>query len=295
MLSEAEFIRSLADVNFKGRGPKALRLFEVKDEFFKRLKAELVELTERYSPSLVQDHGHATNWTNPFGAAVQFSLLNRSGRVNDTSTDHNLSVAGKSFHYPKEFPTLDGFIRTFPHAVNMRLNGMGQKSGLSPHEENVVHWCGLRSPARFFVRARFHLPIQTNPKAMLLLDGETFHFEERFVYFFNNGAVHSANNLGDTYRYHLVWDMLLSRAAFSLMFGHAPVPTFLERVPESRREVAPSASVNVEDYALSGLELRLYRLMQLKRVGISQGQFHSKIYGPIARRAPIRIGFAEPR
>lgn len=292
---EAEFIRSLADVNFRGAGPKALRLFKVKDEFFQRLQAELVQLTERYSPSEVQDYGHATNWTNPFGAAVQFSLLNGSGRIDDPSTDHNLSVSGKSFHYSREFPTIDQFIRAFPHAVNMRLNGMGQKSGLSPHEENVVHWCGLKSPRRFFVRARFHLPIQTNPKALVLLDGETFHFEERYIYFFNNGAVHSANNQGDTYRYHLVWDMLLSREAFSLMFAQEKVPPFFERVPEGEREVAPSGNVEVQDYAISGLELRLYRLMQLQRMGVTPGQFHSKVYGPLARHAPIQIGFAEAR
>lgn len=295
MASEREFIRSIADVNFNGAGPKALRLFRVKDELFDRLSGELKQLTERYSPSRVADYGHATNWTNPFGAAVQFSLLNRSGRFDDTSADHDLSLSGKSFHYAAEFPAVDELIRAFPHAVNMRLNGMGQKSGLSPHEENVVHWCGLKNPRRFFVRVRFHLPIQTNPQALVLLDGQTFHFEERYIYFFNNGAVHSANNQGDRYRYHLVWDMLLSRETFNLMFAQEGLPGFLEGISEGERQVLPSGTVNVEDYAIAGLELRLYRLMRLQRLGVTPGQFHSKLYGPLLRRAPLQISFAEAR
>lgn len=295
MRSESDFLRSIASVNFNGAGPKALRLFEVEAGFFARLRAELERLTEAYAPSHVETYGHATNWTNPFGAAVQYSLLNRSGKFDDTSSDHNLSLAGKSFHHGAEFPTVAEFIRAFPHALNMRLNGMGKKSGLSPHEENVVHWCGPKQPGRFFVRVRFHLPIQTNPQALVLLDGETFHFEERFIYFFNNGAVHSANNQGETYRYHLVWDMLLSRETFALMFEQEQLPPFLRGVPGDRREVAPSGVVAVDDYAISGLELRLYRLMRLERLGIKPGRFHSKVYSPLARKAPLELTFAGAR
>jgi hypothetical protein len=295
MRSDSEFLRSVASVNFNGTGPKALRLFQVEAGFFEQLKTELVRLTTAYSPSQVQDYGHATNWTNPFGAAVQFSLLNRSGKFDDTSCDHNLSLTGKAFHHASEFPRVAEFIGAFPHALNMRLNGMGKKSGLSPHEENVVHWCGPKRPHQFFVRARFHLPIQTNPQAMVLLDGETFHFEERTIYFFNNGAVHSANNQGDTYRYHLVWDMLLSRETFALMFAQQELPHFLRGVPEGQREVAPAGAVTVVDYAIAGLELRLYQWMQLNRLGVTPGQFHSKFYSPLARRAPFELTFAGAR
>ena len=74
MRSESDFLRSIASVNFKGAGPKALRLFEVEQGFFGRLRAELERLTEAYAPSHVETYGHATNWTNPFGAAVPGQL-----------------------------------------------------------------------------------------------------------------------------------------------------------------------------------------------------------------------------
>lgn len=295
MHSASPFIRSIANANFNAAGPKALKLFTVQPAFFERLRDELQLLTERYSPSRVQDYDHATRWTNPFGAAVQFSLLNRSGRLDDTSSDHNLSLLGKSFHYASEFPTVGEFIRAFPHALNMRLNGMGEKSGLSPHEENIVHWYGPRKPTQFFVRVRFHLPVQTNEKALLLLGGETFHFEERTLYFFNNGTVHSANNQGNKYRYHLVWDMLLTRETFQQMFEQANVPSFLDGVPEGDREVTPAGAVEVDDYAISGLGLRIYRLMRLQRLGVKPGQFHSMLYSPLARQVPLKLDFADVR
>ena len=44
------------------------------------------------------------------------------------------SVEGKSLHYSEEYPIISKFISAFPGLRNMRLNGMGEKSGLSPHE-----------------------------------------------------------------------------------------------------------------------------------------------------------------
>jgi hypothetical protein len=295
MHSSSAFLKSLADVNFHRPGPKALELFRVEGGFFERLRAELEQLTERHAPSKMTDYGHSSSWANPYGNAVQFSLLNKSGRLDDTSTDHNLSTRGKAFHHAEEFPTLAQLIRAFPHATNMRLNGMGKKSGLSPHDENVVHWCGPGRPRDFFVRARFHLPIQTNPGAHLLMGGEKFHFEERRIYFFHNGTVHSANNEGDTYRYHLVWDMLLTQQTYEQMFlGLHPAP-FLQAVPQSEQRVPPVGALQVDDFELSGLGLRLYRLLQLQRLGVKKGMFQTRVFDPIARRAPVRLVYSDVR
>jgi len=71
MCSVDSFVKALADVNTHGPGPRTLKLFKVRE------------------PSSVGDYDHVTNWTQPFGQAVQFSLLNASGRFDDTSTDHN--------------------------------------------------------------------------------------------------------------------------------------------------------------------------------------------------------------
>jgi hypothetical protein len=267
----------------------------VEESFFAQLRAELEQLTRRYSPSQVSDYGHVTKWTQPFGEAVQFSLLNTSGKLDDPSTDHNLSVRGKSFHHGVDFPRIARFISAFPHALNMRLNGMGKKSGLSPHEENVIHWYGPKRPTRFFARVRFHLPMQTNNQAHLLLDGETFHFEAGYIYFFHNGTVHSANNLGDTYRYHLVWDMLLTRETYAQMFqGNAGVE-FLKPLSSREREVQATGKIAVGEYAISGLGLYMYRKLRLERLGVKPSQFQSKVFDPLARQMPLRLDYAEVR
>jgi Aspartyl/Asparaginyl beta-hydroxylase len=295
MRAASSFIQSIADVNFHGRGPKTLRLFKLEEHFFAQLRAELEQLTRRHSPSQVGDYGHVTNWTQPFGEAVQFSLLNTSGKLDDPSTDHNLSLRNKSFHHGADFPQLAHFISAFPHALNMRLNGMGKKSGLSPHEENVIHWCGPKRPTRFFARVRFHLPMQTKAQAQLLMDGETFHFEAGYIYFFHNGTVHSANNLGDTYRYHLVWDMLLTRETYAQMFQGNTHVDFLQPVPAPEREVPATGKIAIGDYAISGLGLYMYRKLRLERLGVRPSQFHSKVFDPVARQVPLRLDYAEER
>ena len=193
------------------------------------------------------------------------------------------------------FPTVAKFISAFPHALNMRLNGMGKKSGLSPHEENVIHWYGAARPTRFFARVRFHLPMQTNEQALMLMQGETFHFQAGYVYFFHNGTVHSANNQGDTYRYHLVWDMLLSRETYAQMFQGKAGVDFLSPVAEQERDVPPVGKVSIDDYAISGLGLALYRMMRLDRLGVKPAQFHSKVFDPLARQAPLRLDYADAR
>lgn len=50
--------------------------------------------------SIKVDEGHITNWTSPFGDAVQYSLKNKSGDFNDTSIDHDLNLTDKKSHHP---------------------------------------------------------------------------------------------------------------------------------------------------------------------------------------------------
>src|SRR6185503_10205581 len=111
------------------------------------------------------------------------------------------------------------FISAFPEAANMRLNGLGTRGGLSPHEEHVVR----RQPdGACWLSVRFHLPVRTTAEAEVLLDGELFRLEEGAVFLFNNGCVHSAVNRGPEFRYHLVWDMPLTARVFRLMFQATP-------------------------------------------------------------------------
>jgi len=169
--------------------------------WFSSIQEEVRNLQAARPPSDPGDKSHPTNWTKPYGNVTQHSLFNDSGNTADTATDHNLKIEGKSFVVP-ECAALNRLFSIFTNrALNFRLNGMLPKAGLSPHEENIIH--GEK------VRVRFHLPIFTNEQAKVMLDGEKFHLRPGYIYFFNNGSVHSAENGGQESRYHLVWDVFL--------------------------------------------------------------------------------------
>lgn len=182
-------------------GIKMQPCLAVDPAWFAAIQEDVRKLLSQRPPSEVSQKAHPTNWTNPYGNVTQHSLLNTSGKTEDTTTDHDLRVEGKQFSAP-ECQALARFEAAFEgKAINFRLNGLMAHSGLSPHEENMIH--GDR------VRLRFHLPVFTNKKAKAMLDGEQFHLQAGYIYYFNNGCVHSAGNEGNDARYHVVWDVFL--------------------------------------------------------------------------------------
>jgi len=180
-------------------GIKMRPCLAVDPSWFAAIREDVRTLLTGRPPSDVSLQSHPTHWTNPYGNVTQHSLLNSSGRTEDTSSDHDLRTEGKAFSAP-ECQALMRLQAAFAgSALNFRLNGLMAHSGLSPHEENVVHGDQLR--------LRFHLPVFTNSQARVMLDGEQLHLQPGYIYFFNNGCVHSAGNQGDEARYHIVWDV----------------------------------------------------------------------------------------
>lgn len=265
-MNEEELLEQIARANWHKGGLKTLRLFAIDGNFFTRLSQEVQALVEERLPSDVGDPAHRTHWTMPFGRAVQYSLLNKSGDFNDTSVDHDGVITGKRFHHAATYPTIAEFITGFPHAYNMRLNGLDPGSGLSPHEEHVT-W---RSGNEYLFRARFHLPVTTNADSEMLLDEDFFHFAEGYIYYFNNGCIHSATNSGTTVRYHLVWDMRLTQETFDLMFSESARdrPDFLQRITGDDRFVVPLRSEPVKEFAVEGYAAALHRKLRLDRIGV---------------------------
>lgn len=195
----------------------SLQLLKVDPDFFAKLQEEVLDLTETFQPSTVNDQGHVTKWTRPFGIATQYSLLNKTGDFSDFSSDHNRSIKGKSFHHEQRYPNLAKFVSFFPHATNFRINVMGAKSGLSQHEEDICHFHNVNNTP--LLRVRFHLPIVTNPDCELFVEGDLYHFDEGMIYYFHNGCVHASQNKDPSnIRIHIVWDMLLTRETYDLMF-----------------------------------------------------------------------------
>lgn len=245
-MTSEELLHGIRDANYHLGGIRCLRLFHLSDLPFAELRDEVVTLCANERPSNVRRPEHITNWTQPYGEVWQYSLLNASGRYEDFSTDHDLSCFGKRFHAAWRYPSLARFVEALPQALNFRINVLGARSGLSPHEEHTVI---LSQRGTVTLRVRFHLPVVTNEEAELILDGEVYHLEEASIYFVNNGCIHSALNRGATERVHLVWDMLLTREVCELMFvsgGECALPW--TRVSEGEQWLTPRRTEAVSKY-----------------------------------------------
>jgi Aspartyl/Asparaginyl beta-hydroxylase len=230
------FFRGLRADSGQAETIRCLQLLRLTASYFEQLRAEVMTLVHVQPASDVGHATHVTNWTRPRGVVRQFSLLNASGRFDDFSADHDASCFGKRFHGHASYPALGRFIDGFAHAVNFRVNLMGPGAQLSPHEECVM----IRTRAGSIgARVRCHLPIATHPSAELMLDGGIYHLAPGIIYFVNHGCVHAARNSGQDDRIHLVWDLLLTRAAFELMFGDGPLDLPAARIAEAERVPTP--------------------------------------------------------
>jgi len=218
-------------------GIRLMRLWRIEEGFVRHLGDEVIRLAAEEPFSRADDARHVTHWTQPRGVVRQFSLLNGTGRFDDFSSDHDLSCFGKRFWHAERYPALSALIAAFPSAVNFRINGLGPGARLSAHEEQLLFRARAGGVG---ARLRRHLPIVTSPEAELVLDGDVHHLETGVVHLVNQGCVHTARNAGATERLHLVWDALLTRADFDLMFGPAPLPFPAVRVEAEERIPAPS-------------------------------------------------------
>jgi hypothetical protein len=203
-------------------GIKSLALGRLDPDWFKAIQAEMTWVIGSQSSSDVTDKKHTTNWTRPVGQARQFSLYNPTGK-----SDEYLSDFVPPARTPKRlvFPQLSAtarFAALFGEDLwNLRLNGLGTSSKLSFHEEDPI--TPKKEGIEYIVR--LHLPIFTNPTAEVILDGESFHFDEGILYFFHHGCVHSAVNGGADPRYHFVLDCRLTPELFDKVFpGSGPSP-----------------------------------------------------------------------
>jgi hypothetical protein len=237
MMDLREMLDGLAEGDAHRGGIRCLRVWRVEPAFFARLGRDIRALRDSRPCSSVADPGHVTHWTGASGTVSQYSLLNRSGRTDDFSSDHDLSCRGKWFFDGAEFPHLARLIEAWPHLVNVRVNVLGPGARLAPHEEHVVF---RTAAAGVGARLRFHLPVETNRDAELNLDGDVHHLPAGIVHLVNQGCVHAAVNGGADDRVHLVWDALLTRQVAARLLGAPPpdvgLPGGLAKAPVRRRD-----------------------------------------------------------
>jgi hypothetical protein len=242
-LSEIITTVSAADLGMPAL--RCLSLFELDPDYFAVVRQECAKLRRTERPSEVGNRSHVTHWTRPRGEVLQFSLLNRSGRYDDTSTDHDLCCRDKRFHGSERYPNLATLVSAFPHSINFRLNVLSPGASLSPHKEPV---CFRSRSGAIGLRVRLHLPVETNPSAEVLLDDQIYIFEPGRIVLFNQGCVHAAANRGTTERLHLVWDLLLTSTTARILFGDGETPAPVFRTPALEQSLEPAAVVAPRDF-----------------------------------------------
>lgn len=72
----------------------------------------------------------------------------------------------------------------------------------------------------FNFEKRFHWVIQTNQKCLMNVANRDYHFEESQIWEFDNQSEHSVHNLGETDRWHLIFDLFMVESAI----GQTPTP-----------------------------------------------------------------------
>lgn len=270
-------------------GLKIQPCLAVDPAWFASIQDDVRALLEEREASDVMQPAHPSYWVRPFGnGATQHNLFNKSGSTSEC-TNHSAKDANCTFTAP-ELVSLKRFFDLFESRVlTFRLNGLMPGSGLGAHEEFIVS--GDR------IRLRFHLPIFTNPEAALLVDDEKFHFREGYVYFFNNGCVHSAVNKGDTNRYHFVWDMWLDEWVYEKLLNldspATPCPGLRKPTSGEVAELSRGEECPIDQYIIgtpSGeLILARKRKTQDGSVAVWKTRLHEGA-DIVAENAPLGLG-----
>ncbi len=229
-MNTENLIRGMVNPNFDRPGVDCRRLLKVEPNFFAALKSEVLEFVERESSSNMASANHPLKSTGPYGNASVFSLYNHSGDPGDFRHNNSPFIGNKWFAKAQQYPNIDRFLRVFPEKFNFRINLLGNRSGLKPHQVYTI----VPSPQRGqqVLLCRFHLPIVTNDSSYVIFRGNYHHFEAGEIYFFNNATVHTACNEGSGTRIHLVWDVVLTEEAFYNYFVGTPEETLLTRAAD---------------------------------------------------------------
>ncbi len=118
-------------------------------------------------------------------------------------------------------PYFSEIIAAIPAPVrSVRLMALGVGATVHEHCDGKYGFaCGT---------LRLHVPIQTNPGSVVIIDGRSRHWEAGRLWFGDFGRRHYVANTGDTTRVHMVIDCLVSRELIELF-----PPDFRDRLPFS--------------------------------------------------------------
>lgn len=115
-------------------------------------------------------------------------------------TDDAIKDITKCVLYDKYFPVIEPILNLLKQHYEFRqyaafLTRCYPKKVIGEHSDqgNFLELCN-----------RIHIPIQTNKKAMYIIDGNSYHWEKGKIYEFDNMRRHSVYNGGDDHRIHMI-------------------------------------------------------------------------------------------
>jgi Aspartyl/Asparaginyl beta-hydroxylase len=118
-------------------------------------------------------------------------------------------------------PYLGAVIAAVPAPIrSVRLMALGVGTQVHEHRDGKYGFaCGT---------LRLHVPVRTNPDAVVVIDGRSRHWEAGRLWFGDFGRPHYVANTGDETRVHMVIDTLITRELVELFPGD-----FRGRLPHS--------------------------------------------------------------
>lgn len=148
-------------------------------------------------------------------------LVNSSGRTDQLKIDGGAPVPTPLL---EQFPSIARFLAETPLDVRIaRLASISPGSWMHEHNDDV----GIQE-----VRQRLHIPIETNPKAVLCFDGAHVHLDKGYLWKLDHERVpHAAANYGDKSRVHLILDCKVNDALTDLMANETINGDLVQKLP----------------------------------------------------------------
>ncbi len=137
------------------------------------------------------------NTENIFLRAAKKPLPVGVKNANDVHESREMKMAAR-------FPKVLRFCMSFAHSIDGQL-GRVTLVGLRPHAAVYPH---VDLGAYYRIRDRYHLVLASPDGSALTAGDETVVMREGELWAFNNKIRHSAKNLSDVRRVHLIFDVL---------------------------------------------------------------------------------------
>ncbi len=205
----------------------------VADETLAELQREILSIKQEWTR--VYSDYYSGGW-------LTLSLLNSSSNTTDTTIRDCV---------PVETELLAGLPHTKAFLKSLSLNFMWVR--LAKLEPNTMFW--EHRDYQELVRRerlRLHVPIITNEKAALIVEGLKVHLERGYIWKLNPTHRHGASNFGSEARIHILMDCYADSTLNNLVTSEVLDKSCIERLPVPSDAELTEAADAAEQLAHAG-------------------------------------------